>query len=343
MISLFKQIEDSENLLAGFRALRKAYLELMRVLHRAALPANPELSAQCKEELDALASQLENAQAAEPIDAARKATLAQFEAIYHSNRAALEERDVALKDVVTSIAEAISGFKGHGERHESNLSLLADEFDALARLDDIPEIRRRLRDQVGKLRETAQEMRHENDKNVQQFASQISTYQQRLETARKETGIDRLTALGSRREAEQRLRALSKQRGPATILLFDIEGFRAINDKYGTLFGDKLLRAFAHSLVSQFSEQAALFRWGADEFLVIAEGASRIRTAQCSEICHSFATAGKYSAIVDGGAKAPLTAHVAFGVAQYSKGENSEELYRRARMALEENRKSLRQ
>ena len=60
-----------------------------------------------------------------------------------------------------------------------------------------------------------------------------------------------------------------------------------------------------------------------------------------SDICRSFAAAGKYSAIVDGGAKVPLVAAVAFGVTQYSKGENPEELYRRARMALDENRKSL--
>jgi diguanylate cyclase (GGDEF)-like protein len=243
--------------------------------------------------------------------------------------------------VVTSVAEAISGFKGHGERHQTNLSRLADEFDSLARVDDVAEIRRRLRDQVGKLRETAQEMRHENDRSVQQFASQISAYQQRLETARKESGVDRLTGLGSRREAEQRLRMLSNKQGTVNILLFDIEGFQAINNKYGTLFGDKLLRAFAHLLDGRFSEDAALFRWGADEFLVIAQGPQHIRAEQCSDICRSFAAAGKYSAIVDGGAKVPLVAAVAFGVTQYSKGENPEELYRRARMALDENRKSL--
>lgn len=70
MISIFKQIEQSENLQAAFRELRKAYLELTKALPRAALPANPELSAQCKEQLEAQASQLEDTPAAKIIDAA---------------------------------------------------------------------------------------------------------------------------------------------------------------------------------------------------------------------------------------------------------------------------------
>src|ERR1039457_4954998 len=112
MISIFKQIERSENLLAGFLALRKAYIELTKALPRVALPANAELSAQCKEELEAAASQLADTESVKTIDATGKVALSRLEAIYHSNRAALEERDAALKDVVASVAEAISGFKG---------------------------------------------------------------------------------------------------------------------------------------------------------------------------------------------------------------------------------------
>ncbi|MBS1854327.1 MAG: GGDEF domain-containing protein [Acidobacteria bacterium] len=342
MISIFRQVEQSERLLAAFRALRKAYLELSVALPKAALPANPELSTSCKEELDGLASLIQETTEAKAIDEAGQVALSQVDVIYHANRTALAERDAALKDVVASVAEAISGFKGHGERHEGTLSRLADEFDSLARVDSVAEIRQRLRLQVGKLREAAQEMRRESDRAVQQFASQVSAYQQRMETARKETGIDRLTGLGSRREAEKRLRALPRERMSWSVLLFDIEGFQDVNNRYGTLFGDKLLRAFAHLLRTWFPEEGMVFRWGADEFLVVAEGSSQIGAEKCKQVCQTFAAGGQYSAIVEGGAKVPLTAAVAFGAVQCAKAENPEESYRRARAALEANRKSLR-
>src|ERR1035441_7793443 len=89
MISIRRQIEQSESLLLQFRALRKAYLELTRALPQAALPVNPELSGQCKDECDKFTALLDDAPAAQTIDQAGKVALGQLEAIYHSNRAGI--------------------------------------------------------------------------------------------------------------------------------------------------------------------------------------------------------------------------------------------------------------
>lgn len=342
MISIFKQIAQSEESLLRSRALLKAYLDLTGDLPRLALPVNPELSGACKEECDRFTALLKDTPTVETIDQAGKVVLDQVEAIYHSNRAGIEEREAALKDVLASVAEAMNGFKGHGERRETDLSRLADEFDSLSRVDNVAEIRRRLQVQVSKLRETAQEMRRENDKAVQQFASQLPAYQQRLEMARKQSGVDRLTGLGSRREAERQLRALSKREGAVSVVLFDIEGFKAINTRYGALFGDKLLRALAHLLRSRFPAAGTLFRWGADEFLVIVEGSLRSCLEQAGDICQTFATGGKYHTTIDDGSRVALTATVVFGAVQYTKGESLEELCHRTQTELDQNRKSIR-
>ena len=126
------------------------------------------------------------------------------------------------------------------------------------------------------------------------------------------------------------------------MLLFDIEGFRVINSRYGGLFGDKLLRALAHLLHNRFPEDGTLFRWGADEFLVIVKGAVRNWLEPCSDICQSFAKGGKYYTTVDDGSKVALAAAVAFGAAQYTKGESVEELCHRTQTLLDQNRSSLR-
>ena len=78
-------------------------------------------------------------------------------------------------------------------------------------------------------------------------------FQERVEQARKESGIDRLTGLGNRREAERNLKKATKREGPVSpCILFDVEGFTQINQSHGTLFGDKLLRALTHALRERF-------------------------------------------------------------------------------------------
>lgn len=268
--------------------------------------------------------------------------LQQVETIFRSNRAAFEEQDSLLQDVVVSVAATMKVFKDSGQQQQTNLGRVADDFDALAHLDDVAQLRKSLKIHVAKLREAAEEMRRDNEQSVMAFDSQIQAFQKRLETARKESGVDKLTGLGSRREAEREMRGIPKRPQPVCVLLFDIEGFGGINKRYGTPFGDKVLRAFVHQLRERFSEdEDALFRWGADEFLVVAEGVVAKRIEQYRSLCTAFAREPKYYAMLDGHGRVALAAPVACGGTQYVAGDGVESLYGRARAALEKERKSL--
>ena len=121
MISIRKQIEESEHSELRFRALLKALLGLTTVLPNAALPANSEISSNCKKELERVTAPLTGAPAVKDIEEAGRVALREVEVISRSNKAALAERDTALKDVVATVAEAVSHFKGHGERHQHAL------------------------------------------------------------------------------------------------------------------------------------------------------------------------------------------------------------------------------
>jgi diguanylate cyclase len=340
MISLRKQMEDSENSESRARALARAFLGLISAVPKAALPANADLAAQCRENLDKASAPLKGQPRLPEIDSAGTIAVQQVDEICRSNKLAIEERDAALKEVVETIAWAIGSFKGHGERHKSNLTKLADGFEALSRVEDVGELRRRLREDVNSLRETVEQMRRESEESVRRLETQVTAFQERVEQARKESGIDRLTGLGSRREAERNMQKAAKREGPVCLLLFDIEGFRQINQAHGTLFGDKLLQALTHALRERFPGEGILFRWGPDEFMAIAEGSQVARLDQSRGICESFAGSSYYTA--EGGLKKPVSAKVACGAAPYVRGESGEEWYRRARESLEQHRRSLR-
>jgi GGDEF domain-containing protein len=84
-----------------------------------------------------------------------------------------------------------------------------------------------------------------------------------------------------------------------------------------------------------FPEKDSLFRWGADEFLVIAEGRLPVRLEGARSICRKFAGNTDYT--TEGGAKR-VRANVASGGAEYRRGDSVDDLYRRARESLERNR-----
>jgi len=79
---------------------------------------------------------------------------------------------------------------------------------------------------------------------------------------------DSLTGLPNRRLMEQRLHA-TLERGPTSVVLIDLNGFKAVNDRYGHHAGDHLLHALAHRLLNLLDKGDTLARLGGDEFVLI--------------------------------------------------------------------------
>ena len=331
-------MNEAERLATNVRALVNAFLSVATVLPKTFAPVSPELTRQSGKIFEKLTAPLKGDLEAGSIEEVGKVVVKQIEEIARSNKAASDDFDATMKALVATVAAAISGFKGNGARHESSLTKLADGFDSLARVEDVVELRRRLREDVIKLRHSVEEMHRESDESAHHFESQISAFQQRLDAARKGSDIDRLTLLGSRRVAERHIQGIPKHKGPICVLLFDIEGFGKINEQYGAPFGDKILQALAHLLRDSFPEEGSLFRWGPDEFLALAESGLAGSTDRCRSICERFANS-KYITN-DQGRMEKVSATVAWGAVQYSAAESTEGLCVRARESLEKNRRA---
>lgn len=156
---------------------------------------------------------------------------------------------------------------------------------------------------------------------------EIKRYIQELEISNKKldelTTFDMLTGAYSRRKFEEFIvSALEKKEKdgiPFSIIMFDIDFFKQINDVYGHKTGDYILQEVSFTVGSALMESDKLFRWGGDEFIVLLQNASLEGAFNMSEIIryaielHNFGIEGR-----------DIT--LSLGVGEYQSGENLDQL-----------------
>ena len=81
-----------------------------------------------------------------------------------------------------------------------------------------------------------------------------------------DASIDALTGLANRRTLG---RALGRLRSEDTVVMIDLDHFKAINDSHGHREGDKVLRLFGHTLAATVRAAEQVGRYGGEEFVVI--------------------------------------------------------------------------
>ena len=138
---------------------------------------------------------------------------------------------------------------------------------------------------------------------------------------------DSLTGLPNRRHFDRLLdheiRRAGRYDDPLSLLLVDIDRFKALNDAHGHQYGDQVLREVAVCIRAHLRESDVVARWGGEEFGVLAPGTDGDGALLLGERLRE-AVQNRAS----GGAENALT--VSVGVAVHRPGQTAEELLRRA-------------
>ena len=143
-----------------------------------------------------------------------------------------------------------------------------------------------------------QEEAERDSQSLRRFATELAVVNRRLRQA---ALTDPLTGLPNRRYAMERLEqewaAYSRNQRAFSVMMIDIDRFKAVNDAYGHETGDQALRQVASILRKAARSEDVICRLGGEEFLVIspdtlAPAAMRLADRLRQSVCNAPITLG---------------------------------------------------
>jgi diguanylate cyclase len=162
-----------------------------------------------------------------------------------------------------------------GAAEGSALSYSANLTDASERLGTARD-REGVRTVVESLVLSTKEMETNNLKLQEQLQTmweEVGKLRRELDTIRNESLTDTLTTLGNRKffnaSLERAIRECHAARQPLALMMADVDHFKRINDTFGHVVGDRVLRFVASTIKESVGSPAIAARYGGEEFAII--------------------------------------------------------------------------
>ncbi|RDS88305.1 GGDEF domain-containing protein [Pseudomonas fluorescens] len=168
---------------------------------------------------------------------------------------------------------------------------------------------------------------------VANMEQEAQGYREHLEVQRQKALIDPLTGLPNRAAWSERLdhevNAWHQRGNSLSLAMLDLDHFKRINDGYGHLAGDKVLKIIANVLRKRLRPSDFIARFGGEEFVLLMPDSSLSDALAVGEVLRAAIAACPFHFKGE-----PVTITVSMGVAQLQPGERSELALKRADEAL---------
>jgi diguanylate cyclase len=232
-----------------------------------------------------------------------------------------------LRRMLGTMVESAAATDTRTAKFSSSLSALGQELagDAAGALSD----------SVGLVLQDTRELQQALDALKQRLLTtrgEVDELRGELDRVREEVLLDGLTGLLNRRGFDERIAALNDSCQRLSLVFVDIDHFKRINDTYGHVFGDRVLRAVADVMKATVKGRDVVARYGGEEFAALlpetaVEGARGVAQQLCDQVertrIRRLSTAETIGAIT-----------VSAGVTERRSGEGIVEFLQRADTAL---------
>jgi diguanylate cyclase (GGDEF)-like protein len=329
MISIRKYLDqDSDILLASALS---AYRAVLLAMADSCMAGDPAASLNLRNELITIISRLPESLTEKDLEKSQADVTENLEewgrcTVEHLQHAACE-----VKHLLIALAGTADAVGLRDRNYVAQLSELTSRLETIAQLDDVLHLRQSVMESAGELKNCVSQIAKEGEECIKRFQAEISNYEIRLHESEQRTVRDSLTGLFNRRGVEKILTRRIAEHRPFSFVMVDLDDFKSVNDLYGHLAGDDLLKQFAAELRLSARSGDVLARWGGDEFVLILDCGPSEASALLRRM--DSWVGGEYL-ISSGETKHTVTIKASFGVAGWEPGDSIHDVLLRADKAM---------
>ena len=237
--------------------------------------------------------------------------------------------NASVKSVIDNLLAQIQreeqGLNGYSE----SLEKLTHQVTSIAQLSDLEFL-------IERLISDAHIRNKENEAfrtKIEEMSQEVEELDKRLKRVAIDANTDALTGIYNRRAFNQKLsEELANKQNKLSIIMIDIDHFKRLNDSYGHLTGDKVLKFVASLIGKNIRGQDYLARFGGEEFVIILPN-TPLENALCvADNIRSYLAKQKLYDSTNNEQLGSLT--LSMGVSCRTPGDNIEKLIGRADQCL---------
>ena len=193
-----------------------------------------------------------------------------------------------LRQVVWVFIQNLSHAFAQDEQTDARLREQLARLEQLAESSTTGELKREVLATVMAVSQTVEDRRKRQREQMDVLGAQVRSLGTELESARRESETDPLTRLFNRKALDEYLaRSVELYRAfghETCLLLIDVDRFKGINDSFGHITGDEVLRKVADSVMRTFlRKNDFVARYGGDELAVVLRETSVTDTLHLAE------------------------------------------------------------
>lgn len=246
-----------------------------------------------------------------------------------NSEAYLKAKAHDVKELLLALARTAQSMGDRDNCYASQLSAFTSRLHTIGDLEDLTQIRASLVAGATELKGYVDQMTQDSNSLLKQLKTEVTEYETKLRAAEELVIRDELTGLSNRRNVEERIELRIAKGQPFCVAILDLDRFKEVNDTYGHLAGDSLLKQFATELRTNSRGHDTVGRWGGDEFIIVLDSDYAGANQQLDRTKKWMF--GEYKIQAGGAAaevKVPVTASI--GIAQWEPGESMQDVLEHA-------------
>ena len=261
----------------------------------------------------------------------------QLEALFQKHVASLpaqrnEESEEELLRLISEIKGLVKNSSSQASSYSNALEGYETQLSSSLDPELLKTIIQSLLTETTSMRASVAEMQQQLEKR----ADEVDALKSSLNDAKEKALTDPLTGLLNRRGLSQIFLQLKESaavsaREPACVILVDIDHFKKVNDTYGHLFGDKVIKGLAEVLSAGVKDRGYVARLGGEEFAILLPRVASMNACAVAETLRSTMAKAPFRKT---SGQEPVFITISLGVAEFVEGESSDAWINRADVAL---------